>query len=390
MLIFHQCGHNYVWNIHSLSEDDAGNGFIISPVNIRANQISTKFPQKLLNSSWLDPQFYLPNDNKGKLATYPFFPANALDMFSTSDYEESAYEVAKQCLLFQHGLGLKYLVIPTRYFDDLPSNYLEQLSALFLEPFAKAKKDLGLDKPLLLTVIAKSLHLELGEPRDELLSWATNHPEIAGIYLILDNNFHSKQIKDPGYLVGAMRFIRILRINNLEVHVGYSGLEGLLFSVADPTSVSIGSYENLRSFNIQRLETRDESSNPRQPRPRIYSGHLLQWIEDTYLPSLRELTPEWQSFFDDSPYKNYLLDPSTSLNSQRSELYKHYFLSFSKQVAALPALEQRAQFIRKIVMEALARFEQIKESGVFLNSDSDASHLPAWLNALTMYQRQSE
>lgn len=389
MLIYHQCGHNFVWNMQSLLEDRAGDGLIISPVNVEADRIRDRIPRELLSNSWVDPQFYLPDDSKSKLATYPFFPANVLDGFSTTDYQNHAFEVAKACLIFQNDLGLKYLVIPTRYFEDLPDNYLEQLESLFLEPFVKAKRELRLTNPLFLTVITKPLHLEPGMPRDELLSWATSYAEVSGIYLIFDNNFHSKQIKDPKYLADALRFVRALRFNDLEVHIGYSGLEGLLFSVADPTSVSVGSYENLRSFDISRLVTREPSAQ-QGPRPRVYSGRLLQWIEDTALPPLRELMLDWKNLFDDSPYKEYLLDSENSLNFQRSEIYKHYFLLFSKQVAALPAVQHRTQHIKELVMDAMVLFEQIEASGVFLDPNSDHSHLPAWLNALAMYQRQPE
>ena len=114
MLIYHQCGHNFVWNTRSLLEDKAGDGLIISPVNVEADRIRDRIPHELLSNSWMDPQFYLPDDSKSKLVTYPFFPANVLDSFSTADYQSCAFEVAKACLTFQHNLGLKYLVIPTR------------------------------------------------------------------------------------------------------------------------------------------------------------------------------------------------------------------------------------------------------------------------------------
>ena len=131
----------------------------------------------------------------------------------------------------------------------------------------------------------------------------------------------------------------------MEVHVGYCGIEGLLYSVADATSVTVGSYENLRSFSTLRLETQEDKPR-RAPRSRVYSGRLLQWVEDVYLGPFRKLVPDWQLLFDDSPYKEYLLDPSSSLNFQRSEIYKHYFFIFSRQVAALPQLAGRPEHIR--------------------------------------------
>jgi hypothetical protein len=389
MLTYHQCGHNFVWNVQSVLQDGAGAGLIISPVNVEADRIRDRIPEPLLSQSWIDPQFYLPHDNKGNLATYPFFPKNILPDFTTADYESYAIEVARECLAFQAGLGMKYCVIPTRYFDDLPEAHLDQLSELFVNPFIEAHREAGLTQPLLLTVIAKPLHLEPGIVRDELLTWCTNYEGIAGVYLVFDNAFYTKQIKDPGYLAGQMRFINALRQNGLEVHVGYSGLEGLVLSVADPTSVSMGSFENLRSFGVLRLETREKTTR-RGPRARVYSGRLLQSIEDTMLPPLRELVPRWTELFDDSPYKDYLLDPETSLSFQKSEVYKHYFYVFARQVHELPAVQERVSYWEQRATEAIAAFEGIRGAGVYLDSDSDQSHLPAWLNALAMFRARPE
>jgi hypothetical protein len=328
MLVHHQCGHNSIWNIDSVLQDDAGDGVIISPVNMEADRVRQRIPTQLLTRSWMDPQFYLPHDPKGKLATYPFFPGNVLVDFTTSDFESRAFEIATQCLRYQHQLGLRYLIIPTRYFDDLPPDYLARLSAGFVEPFVAAKRELGLQGDLLLTLIVRPSHLELGSRRDEILSWATSYDEISGVYLIFDHDYNTKQIKHPGYLAGALRFVRALRLNDMEVHIGYAGLEGLLLSVADATSATVGSYENLRSFGVQRLETRHADVR-RPPRPRIYSGRLLQWIEDTFIPPLRELMPQWEELFDDSPYKEYLLAHADHLRPQRPECYKHYFFVLS-------------------------------------------------------------
>lgn len=389
MLVYHQCGHNFVWNLQSVEDDAAGEGLIISPVNIEADRIRDRIPEALLRSSWLDPQFYVPHDAKNNLATYPFFPGNVLEHFNTGDYEDHAYDVANECLRFQSGLGLRYLVIPARYFDDLPDRYLEQAQSLFVDPFLSAHRKLNLEESILLTVIVKPIHLEDGPARDELLSWITGIAAIDGVYLIFDNDVYTKQIKDAAYLAGMMRFVRALRLNDLEVHVGYSGLEGLLLSVADPTSVSVGSYENLRSFGTLRLETREPTVR-RAPTPRIYSGRLLQWIEHTYLPPLRQLVLEWESLFDDSPYMEYLLDSESPLNFQRAEIYKHYFFIFQQQVKELPPLNERITHVRNLVTNALAYFDDIRSYGVFLDSDSDGSHLPAWMNAVAMFEDKPE
>lgn len=385
MKVLHQHGHNFVWNLNSFSEDGAGDGHIVSPVNIESDKISKRISEDDRKCSFLDPQFYLPDNATKKLQTYPFFPGNILDPFSTSDFLENAHEIAGQCLEFQRDLGFQYSVIPTRYFHDLPENALDQLTAIFIEPFISEHKAIDDDSPLLLTVIAKPTHLEEGLARTELISWITNYPEIQGVYLIFENDFYSKQIKNPEYLSNQLLFIHDLRLSGLEVHVGYTNTEAYLLSIADPTSVAMGAYENLRSFGTLRLESRD-TGPMNAPSPRVYSGKLLQWIEDTYLPAFRRLVPNWEDLFDDSSYKSYLLNPQTKLNFQRKEIYKHYFSVFSQQIRDLPMNGQdRTNHVRKRIEEAIELFEVVKSNRVFLDSDSDGSHLPAWINAISIY-----
>lgn len=184
MLIYHQCGHNFVWNVESCQEDGVGAGLILSPVNMPPDRIFDRIPSEVRARSWMDPQFYLPHDSKSELANYSYFPGNVLDDFTTTDYQSHALEVAQECLGFQRDLGLRQFVIPTRHFDDLPEDYLNQLSSIFVEPFLTAYDELGLSRPLMLTVIAKAIHLEPGIQRDELLTWATAHQDVHGIYLI--------------------------------------------------------------------------------------------------------------------------------------------------------------------------------------------------------------
>ncbi len=388
MLVYHQCGHNFVWNLDSFVEDEVGDGLIVSPVNVPSDRLPERFPPEVRSQSWFDPQFYLPHDNKGGLASYPFFPGNILDDFTTADFSSHAGDIADRCLRYQAQLGFRYMVAPTRYFADLPADHLDQLNDLFVTPFLHAWRQHAGDKPMLVTHIVRPSQIAAGIARDELITWLTGIRDISGVYLIFDSDFSSKQIKDPSYLVGVMRFIHAMRANDLEVHVGYAGLEALLLSCADPTSVSVGAWENLRSFNIKRMETQERRVQ-RSPRPRIYSPVLLQSVEDTYLGPLRELVPGFEELFAGTRYSEYVTASDTPLSSQRPEVHKHYFAGIAQQIGALPALSERPRHVRGLVRVALQRFEDVDATGVYLDGDSDGSHLPSWLNAIAMFEAQA-
>jgi hypothetical protein len=65
------------------------------------------------------------------------------------------------------------------------------------------------DTPVLLTVIVKQEQLMNEEHKNLLLNWITGIKNIAGVYLIFENNFPSKQIKDAQYLFNALTFIEV-------------------------------------------------------------------------------------------------------------------------------------------------------------------------------------
>jgi len=171
---------------------------IYSPVNIDSEKLN-KFEQKLKITSFLDPQLYLLNDPKGKLDTYPYFPGNLIPDFSTIDLEKKQFELAKLCVDFQLENNFEYIVIPTRHYDTNPTDFLFQCKEYFVDPFISYISSLKSSKKVLLSVIVKQIMLTDIEKFNEILNWVTGQLNIDGIYLIFENSFSTKQIKDFHY-----------------------------------------------------------------------------------------------------------------------------------------------------------------------------------------------
>jgi hypothetical protein len=386
MDVYHQTGHNSVWNIDSFAEDRAGSGIIFSPVNDRADKILS-ISDEIKKVSFFDPQLYLPKSLKGKLSSFDYFPSNISKNFQTSDFDKEKREIAKRYIDFQLTNQFKYLVIPSRFHEVLPSNFYEQFEDHLIEPFLTYYQETRPQNEILLTIIVKQEQLMNEEHRDELLNWLTGIHDIDGVYLIFENNFLSKQIKDTAYLYNALIFIHSLRINELKVQVGYTNVEGLLYSIADPNSISIGSYENLRQFNIKRFD--DKSLGPpRGPNPRLYSRLLFQFIDFGYKDGIMKLYPDWDKIFEDSRYKPLMFKPGYNWHFTKPEPYKHYFLLFSSHVQSLPSsISDRITFLRNSFQNALQTYKELERVGVYLDDDSNGSHLPIWLTAVSMFEK---
>lgn len=388
MRLYHQTGHNYIWNIDSHIQDFTGDGLIISPVNIEYDKLTNKIDKNILENSFIDPQFYNINKPKSKLSTYPFFPANIKENFNTNDLSEQSYFIAKQCIDFQIENNFECVIIPARYFDDYPSKYYDDFYECLIKPFIQYFKTLDCKKKLLLTLIVKQTQVKDDESRNKLLNWITNIQDINGVYLIFDTNFTTKQIKDAGYLYNAILLIHYLKLNNFNVHIGYNNTEGLLYSIANPDSISMGSYENVRMFNADRFIEDETKKQKRQPQPRLYVAKLLQWIEYGYIEPIINLYNDYANLFEDSKYKPLMFEPSFNWNFQRPELYKHFFLLFSQQISELPInIEQRIEHLEKSIQNAINIFNNMKDCGIRLDENSDDSHLYFWLNAINMYKK---
>jgi hypothetical protein len=386
MKVYHQTGHIEKWNIECYHEG-IGDGLIFSPVNIDAEKLLNLNP-KLKVNSFLDPQLYLLNELKGTLNTYPYFPGNLKSDFSTPDLDNSHIELAKLCVDFQLENDFIYIVIPIRYFSDNPTKYFIDSDDLFVNPYCDYIREKNITKKVLLTVIIKGGMLIDEEKRAEVLNWITGHQTIDGVYLIFENNFSTKQIKDFDYLINVLRFIKVLKDNELEVHIGYNNNEGFLYSVAMPDSVSVGSYENLRSFGIKRFKETD-NGQMRSPNARLYSGKLLQWIDYGYVQSMKELVDNYENYFEESKFTPLNFKSETNWQFKRTEPYKHYFCIFTNQIKNLPMNQnERIIFVKEHIKNAILLFKQISDSDVLLDENSDGSHLATWYNVLSVFNKE--
>jgi hypothetical protein len=362
-------------------EKGIGDGMIFSPVNIDFEKLKVIGKKDV---SILDPQLYLLNESKGVLDTYPYFPGNLKDDFSTVDLEKFDYAIASKCIDVQKDLNFQYFVIPTRYYEENPSSYFEQVKESFILPFSRYIRKNNLDKKVLITVIVKQSMVIDEEKRSEVLNWITGINSIDGVYIIFENNFTSKQIKDFNYLFGVLKILKVLKDNHLEVHIGYTNTEAILYSIAQPDSVSMGSYENLRSFNIKRFKDQ-ESGQGRAPRARLYSSKLLQWVDHQYINAMQQMIPDYESYFDESEFTPLMFVPEFNWHFTKSEIYKHYFAVFYKQIKAIPNENEKVgDHLKIMITNAIKSFRSIEEM-VALDEDSDGSHLPTWWNVLNAF-----
>ena len=181
MKVYHQTGFRQNWNIESFQQG-VGDGLIYSPINLDADKL-LHLDNSIKQTGFLYPQLYLLNEAKGTLDTYPYFPGNIKPDYSTPDLDNSNLLLAQLCVDFQLQNNFDYIVIPTRYYTDNPTNYFLQSSDYFVTPFCDYLRAKDIKKKILLSVIVKGIMLTDVDKRNETLNWITGQ-NVDGVYLI--------------------------------------------------------------------------------------------------------------------------------------------------------------------------------------------------------------
>lgn len=379
MRVFHQSGHNTNWNIESFSQDGTGDGIIFSPVHYRKEQLE-RVETSIKEVSLFDPQFYVPDSQKAKLQSYEFFPESLMSGFSTNDFEARAYDAAEQCIEFQIRNNFYALIIPGRYFPDLVTDYIQQQRSLFVEPFLQAYRRRGEGKKLFLTIPVTAAMLMDSEFRISILDWATSYPEIQGAYLLIYFDEIHKQLQNYDKLASYISFIISLQEAELEIICGYCNTEGLLLTLLDLYGITIGAYENTRSFSIDKFIEDDQDR--RGPAPRIFLPNLLNQIRWSTAVEIRSDFPEiWELIYTPTEYSEDVFRAGQIPHFSQPSLYKHQFLLMTELYRELfgQSLRERKQNLYDRISRANELYNRINQAGVLFFDDNCRNvHLPIW------------
>ena len=378
MKIYHQAGHNTNWNIESFSGDNTGNGIIFSPVHYLKSKLN-KVDEKIRKVSLFDPQYYIPGSQKAKLHSYDFFPAKITDGFSTLDFEAVAHQSARQCLDFQIENSFESITIPTRYFSELATDYIEKQKAFSVEPFLSEISKLGIDKDIFITLPVKIQMIQDEGYRTKLLNWITSYPEISGVYFLNQISENTKQIQQFENLNSHIKFIVDLQQTGLKIIIGYCNTESILLSTIAPYSLTMGAYENTRSFSIDKFL--EDGSDRRGPAPRVYFPELLNWLRYDVAIEIKEDFPElWEKVYTPTDYMERVFSGGRP-HFTKPELYKHHFILIAEQLEALAGLGilDRIATVESMVKNANELYMEIKNSGImFSDNNCDNGHLVIW------------
>jgi hypothetical protein len=275
MAAYHQMGHdseNLLWT----DELSIFRGAILSPVNYDRAKISAQIAWARSQNDFatiFDPQLYVPNSDRGCLREWPYFPADVdtADLSSDGWWDSLLDSVVNVCGEISASAVCSPAILPGTYPDEYFARMVNVGDRLSVRLDGSGVKALQ-------TAVIGMADLA-SDGRAMAISSILSRTRTEHIYLVFVSAIEPRrELQEVEEIKAAMRLISALRGSGLEVTVGFSSSDILLWKAAGATNCATGKFFNLRRFTRTRFE---------EPRAQG-GGQLPYWFEESLLAFLRQ------------------------------------------------------------------------------------------------------
>lgn len=391
MKIYHLLGHNHKWALDSYFQNNIGDGFIFSAFSFKygklENGVSSYKPSQYLSKSMVDLQFYGSKRTVGgQLESYPFNPINLNHSDSTM---VAGTELIEKAIAYQESLKLRNIIIPVFYHEVSNfgkfEKYLKKINKIIVR-----RKDKGCKSKYFMTVPFSNSAILNDDYVEELLQATTDMPIVFdGYYVVCDAKpeYKKKVSIDYDYYENLIKVFQVLKAQGFTTVFGYSNWDSLIFaSLCDIDYITIGTYENLRNFNIQRFT---ESPGGGPSKGWYFSEKLLNLVRAEEIKKLRRSNCLNLIANDKNIFSDIILNKDYAWNTHKPDVHKNYLLAISrllKEIANIESVSKRTVFFQKKIDQARQLYGELEASyRVFLNDESSDYHLGAWDSIIKMH-----
>ena len=384
MKLLHQLGHQHKWALDSFFENKVGDGFILSAYSIEKEKLGQKLSgyssKQYLPISFLDLQFYGSKDSiGGKLDTYEFHPINHKE----EETEVGTLNAVIAGVKFQEKLGLKNILVPNVYTYPEKSSRTPRLIKEINTLIAKERHAGCL---YFMTIPISGSSIRNDDEIEKLLQELTDmNIKFDGYYIVCESNLeYKKKISvDFKYYTNLGKIMSTLKKQGFKTMLGFSNVDALVFcTMADIDYVSIGTYENLRKFTIERYT---EETNGGASEGWYYSEKIMNFIKARQLDILRGRGGLDFIKNNDNIFSDVILADGYAWSTHKPDVHKNYLVAIARQLKELntiPLGPSRVLHFAKIIEKGRELYRTLEERQIYLDDESSNYHLSTWLSVI--------
>ena len=255
---------------------DQYRGAILSPVNYRQEKVAAQIlwaRQRGEFETVFDPQLYVPNSERGCLREWPYFPddVDTADLASDAWWERLLDSLVEICTTIRPTAVCSPAIMPATYPDD----YFARMVSIGDQLFTRLD---GSGLRSVQTAVVGMPELATAD-RPMAIASILSKSLASHIYLVLVSRTEPRrELIEVEEIKGAMRLIAAMQAAGLEVTVGFSSSDVLLWKAAGASHCATGKFFNLRRFTRTRFEEPGGTGG----------GQLPYWFEESLMAFLRQ------------------------------------------------------------------------------------------------------
>lgn len=380
MNILHQLGHRNNWNWEVYDGNSIGEGFIYGAFNTTHSNISDLSKEKLQLSS-IDLQYYgkRASNNLGQLNTYPFHPANWIKSDKTVVNELPSISKG---IKYQENIGFKKIIIPN-YLHTQDIDYSIQLIKQ-INKYLRLNKNDKHTYYLTLPISKETIKNDYDVERI-LLVLTDMNIVFDGYYVVVEPSLDYKQkiSIDYNYLDNLLKIFEVFHKHKFKTIYGYANFDAIIFSsIVDIDYITIGTYENLRNFNLVRYSS-SISGGP--SRGWYFSEKILNFIKAQQIAFVNRRKCLDLIKNDKNIFSDIILNDGYVWSAARPDIHKNYLLSVSRlliNINSINIIDKRIQHTINLIKNAQDVYRALANRSVFLPDESSDYHLGTWLSFL--------
>lgn len=379
MPVYHQMGHHSE-NLLNVMELSTYRGAILSPVNYAPSEVRDQIAPARERSfeTLFDPQLYFPNSERGLLREWPYFPSDVdtADLSSAEWWKAMTASLVDVCAELGPTAVCSPAVVPRAYTDEYFVRLVETATVM-----REQLRDKASVAPIQTALVGLG---EVSTPgRAMAIASVISKTQCDRVYLVfIGNTDPRRELRDVEELKGAMRLISALRQAGLDLIVGFTSSEIVLWKAAGANSCATGKFFNLRRFTSSRFEE-----------PTQGGGQLPYWTEEALLAFLREsdvLRVKDQNLLSDASLRNPFCQqilaqfdsrPGGAWVSLGWRQFMYWFSDIESRIAS------GSISVRDLLKNAESNWMALEDADVLMEERrNDGAWIRSWRRALSEYK----
>ena len=332
-----------------------------------------------------------PNSLLKKASDLPYMPNYAINRLALRD-RNNLEKIVKDTIEFQLNNNFSIISIPALYISSFDERIIDAIFDILLEYKKYVSSN---EKKLYLNMlIQESAFNNINQLNDFLNELSSYKNYINGLYITIDRDNSSiiRHDYNPTRLSNLMQMVYDIKLMDLDVLIGYSGIESINLIAVGADHIGTGWFHSLRKFNREDKGLEPKDTRGRQKKRYTSIGFLSELIIDENIWQYNPNKKEWlydvalNGYSLDAKMKNENLD-DISLN----ETYIEYFETLNnlfKLINSNDEIESRISKLLDLINSAIKNIDEYNKNNL-IGSPLTKKHLENYKIAISDFAKRN-